>query len=133
MFEQETLAILQSLLKWKDKLQGYKINVVTDHKALEFFDTQKQLSGRQMQWMEYLVCFDYNIQYMKGQLNKVADALSWYYKSDTWYDVYPPDKYVNVVMRNVRVHGVRPICLESLPIHTEHCGQQDNPIHALPL
>ena len=35
------------------------------------------------------------------------------------------------MMRNVQVHGVRPIYLESLPIHTEHCGQQDNPIHAL--
>ena len=37
------------------------------------------------------------------------------------------------MMRNVQVHGVRLIYLESLPIHTEHCGQQDNPIHALPL
>ena len=37
------------------------------------------------------------------------------------------------VMRNVLVHGVRPIYLESSQIHTEHCGQQDNPIHALPL
>ena len=32
---------------------------------------------------------------MKGQLNKVADALSQYYKSDMWYDVHPLDKYVN--------------------------------------
>ena len=95
VFEQETLAILESLLKWEDRLQGYKINVVTDHKALEFFDTQKHLSGRQMRWMEYLSHFDYNIQYMKGWLNKVADALLWYYKSDTWYDVHPLDKYVN--------------------------------------
>ena len=38
-----------------------------------------------------------------------------------------------MLMRNVLVHGVRPIYLESLHIHTEHCRQQDNPIHALPL
>ena len=37
------------------------------------------------------------------------------------------------LMRNVLVHGVRPIYLESSQIHTEHCGQQDNPIHTLPL
>ena len=42
-------------------------------------------------------------------------------------------KSKDAVMRNVQVHGVRPIYLECLPIHTEHCGQQDNPIHALPL
>ena len=37
------------------------------------------------------------------------------------------------LMRNVRVHGVRLIYLESSQIHTEHCRQQDNPIYALPL
>ena len=37
-------------------------------------------------------------------------------------------------MRNVLVHRVRPIYLESLQIHTEHCGQQDNPnIHTTAL
>ncbi len=38
------------------------------------------------------------------------------------------------VMRNVRVHGARLIYLESLLIHTEHCGQQDTPnIHTTTL
>ncbi|KAG6893317.1 hypothetical protein C0992_010503 [Termitomyces sp. T32_za158] len=36
----ETLAILEALLKWEDKLMGYKIHIITDHKALEFFKTQ---------------------------------------------------------------------------------------------
>jgi hypothetical protein len=40
VFEYETLAILEALLKWEDKLLGYRIHVVTDHKALEFFKTQ---------------------------------------------------------------------------------------------
>ena len=54
VFEQETLAILEALLKWEDKLQGYHINVVTDHKSLEFFNNQAHLSGRQARWMECL-------------------------------------------------------------------------------
>jgi hypothetical protein len=37
VFEQETLAILEALLKWEDKLIGYRVHVVTDHQALEFF------------------------------------------------------------------------------------------------
>ena len=36
----ETLAILEALLKWEDKLLSYKIHVITDHKALEFLKTQ---------------------------------------------------------------------------------------------
>jgi hypothetical protein len=31
VFEQETLAILEALLKWEDKLMGYRVHVVTDH------------------------------------------------------------------------------------------------------
>jgi len=36
VYEQEMLAILEALLKWEDKLLGYCIHVVMDHKALEF-------------------------------------------------------------------------------------------------
>ena len=54
VFEMETIAILEALLKWEDKLIGNKIHVVTDHRALEFFKTQWRLSNRQMRWMEYL-------------------------------------------------------------------------------
>ncbi|KAG6882084.1 hypothetical protein C0995_015890 [Termitomyces sp. Mi166 len=38
--ELETLAILEALLKWEDKLMGYNIHIIMDHKALEFFKTQ---------------------------------------------------------------------------------------------
>ena len=40
VFEMETIAILEALLKWEDKLIGNKIHIVTDHGALEFFKTQ---------------------------------------------------------------------------------------------
>jgi hypothetical protein len=45
--ELETLAILEALQKWEDKLVGYKVHIITDHKALEFFTTQVNLSHRQ--------------------------------------------------------------------------------------
>ena len=46
-FEHETIAILEALLKWEDKLIGRRIHVITDHQALEFFQTQHCLSARQ--------------------------------------------------------------------------------------
>ena len=91
----ETIAILKALLKWEDKLIGNKIHVVTDHHALEFFKMQRRLSNCQMSWMEYLTWFDFDIQYLKGVGNKVADSLSWYYQSDTWEDIHPSYYYVN--------------------------------------
>jgi len=75
----ETITILEALLKWEDKLLGQRILVVTDHKVSEFFKTQRHLSNRQVRWMEFLVCFDYDIMYVKGETNLVADALSRYH------------------------------------------------------
>jgi hypothetical protein len=94
VFKMETIAILKALLKWEDKLIGNKIHVVTDHCTLEFFKTQRRLSNCQMRWMEYLSQFDFDIQYVKGVSNKVADSLSRYYQSDTWEDVHPSYDYV---------------------------------------
>jgi hypothetical protein len=47
-----------------------------------------------MRWMEYLSRFDFDIQYIKGTSNKVADSLSRYYQSDTGDDVHPLYDYV---------------------------------------
>src|SRR3984957_6879654 len=96
VFEMETIAILEALLKWEDKLIGNQLNVVTNHWALEFFETQQQLSSHQMRWMEYLSQFDYDIQYIKGTSNKVADSLSRYYQSNTDEDNHPSYDYVTV-------------------------------------
>jgi hypothetical protein len=97
--ELETLAILEALQKWEDKLVGYKIHVITDHKALEFFKTQSVLSHRQRRWMDYMSRFDFDITYIKGELNKVADCLSRYYENDTDADVHEPHDYVRADAR----------------------------------
>ncbi|KIK12903.1 hypothetical protein PISMIDRAFT_18393 [Pisolithus microcarpus 441] len=81
MFERETLAILEALLKWEDKLLGFHFKVIMDHKAL-LLCTQQRLSSRQMHWMDYLSHFDTEIIYVKGSENKVADCLSRYYETD---------------------------------------------------
>jgi RNase H-like domain found in reverse transcriptase len=91
----ETITILEALLKWEDELLGNRINIVTNHRALEKFKTQRRLSHRQMRWMEYLSRFDFDIQYVKGVTNKVADSLSWYYQSDMSEDSHPNYDFVN--------------------------------------
>ena len=56
----ETLVVLEALMKWEDKLLGRMFTVVTDHKGLEYFKTQQNLSPRQTRWWEYLSCFNYD-------------------------------------------------------------------------
>ena len=99
IFELEMIAILEALLKWEDKLLGYRVHIVTDHQSLEFFKTQNRLSARQARWMEYLSRFDYTIQYIKGITNKAADALSRYHESDTWYDEHAASDFVDADVR----------------------------------
>ena len=96
-YEQETLAILEGLLRWEDKLLGREITIITDHRTLEFFNTQRNMSMRQVRWYEYLSRFRYTIQYVEGIKNVVADALSRMYAGRN--DSIPIDDWVNADVR----------------------------------
>ena len=74
--EQEQLAILIALKKWRHYVHGTKIKILMDHKSLVYLGTQPQLSNRQVRWNEFLSQFDLDIEYLKGKDNVVADALS---------------------------------------------------------
>ncbi|KEP44919.1 putative Pol polyprotein/retrotransposon, partial [Rhizoctonia solani 123E] len=74
--EQELLAIIEGLLKWEDKLLGRRFRVLTDHNSLKWLKTQPDLSRRQVRWLEYLSRFDFDIEYIPGASNEIADALS---------------------------------------------------------
>ena len=91
--EHETISMLEALMKWEDKLLGCKFTLVTDHKGLEYFETQKNLSDRQVQWWEFLV--NYTIVHVDGIDNKVPDCLSRYYENDTSEDNHWENTYVN--------------------------------------
>ena len=91
--------MLEALIKWEDKLLGCKFTLVTDHKGLEYFETQKNLSDRQVQWWEFLSCFNYTIMHVDGMDNKVADCLSRYYENDMSEDNHSENTYVNADIR----------------------------------
>ncbi|KAF7339146.1 Reverse transcriptase-RNase H-integrase [Mycena venus] len=74
--EKELLAIMRALHKWCVDLIGSSFIIYTDHRTLENFETQKDLSRRQARWMELLSQYDCKITYVKGEDNSVADALS---------------------------------------------------------
>ena len=74
--ERELLAIVDTLRTWRAYLHGKQFCVFTDHYPLRYLETQKQLSPRQVRWLELIVSFDFKIIPIKGKVNVVADALS---------------------------------------------------------
>lgn len=74
--EKELLAIIQALKKWRVDLLGARFTVLTDHRTLTSFQDQRDLSRRQMRWQEFLAQYDFDTEYVKGEDNSVADALS---------------------------------------------------------
>ena len=94
--EQEQLAILVALKKWRHYVHGTKIKILMDHKSLVYLGTQPQLSNRQVRWNEFMSQFDLDIVYLKGKDNVVADALS--RRSDhQMTDVKTGDQVLNVI------------------------------------
>ena len=76
--DKEMLAIVKSLDQWRPELEGTakRIQIFTDHKALEYFMTTKQLTGRQARWAEALASYHFIIMYRTGKQNAKADALT---------------------------------------------------------
>lgn len=76
--DKEMLAIVRAFGHWRAELQGspHKIEVFTDHKALEWFMSTKKLNGRQARWAEFLADFNFEIKYRPGLKNFLADALT---------------------------------------------------------
>jgi len=76
--DKEMLAIVRSLDQWRPELQGTakRVQIYTDHKALEYFMTTKQLTGRQARWAEALAEYHFIIMYHSGKQNAKADALT---------------------------------------------------------
>lgn len=80
--EQELLAIVESLKRFRPLLYGTSFRVCTDHKALEFLMGQKNLSPRQSRWLDVLNEFRFTVHYIPGETNTLADALSRIYSDE---------------------------------------------------
>ena len=47
-----------------------------DHNSLKYFLGQKDLNERQQKWVSKKQAYNFDIEYVKGKNNVVADALS---------------------------------------------------------
>ena len=76
--EQELLGVVDALRTFRCYLDGCaEFTVITDHHSLKYFFSQRELSRRQVRWLQIIAPFQraMNIVYKKGAMNH-ADALS---------------------------------------------------------
>ena len=71
--ERELLSIVEVLKEFRNILLGQQIRIYTDHENLTY---KKFNSERVMRWRLYIEEYSPDLQYVKGENNVVADALS---------------------------------------------------------
>ena len=74
--EQELLALIYALKKWRHYVFGTTIRAYTDHQSLVLWHTFKNLTGRKARWVLELSQYNVELVYKPGLENIVADTLS---------------------------------------------------------
>ncbi|KAE9290337.1 hypothetical protein PF008_g25635 [Phytophthora fragariae] len=74
--ELECAAVVWAVKLFRPYLYGRKFVLMTDHAALKWLMTSKELAGRLHRWALQLQEYDFEVVYRPGSSNVVADALS---------------------------------------------------------
>jgi ribonuclease HI len=78
IYDKELMAIIKALEDWRPECEGaaYPLQLITDHKNLEYCMAKKLVKRRQARWSEFVTRLDYEIPYRPGKSNGQADALT---------------------------------------------------------
>ena len=115
--EIEMFAGVETMLRHINILQGVRFKWLTDHKGLTYLLNQKNLSGRQARWLEKISSFTFDVVYIAGSENVVADALSRIYSNDSIGTVWARSEFTyHDVSDDDTVASERSSTNESLPV-----------------
>jgi len=80
IYDKELMAIVCCFEEWRAELESthedHPIQVLSDHKNLEYFMSTKLLNRRQARWSEFLSRFNFKIVYRPGKASTKPDALT---------------------------------------------------------
>jgi hypothetical protein len=72
----EILALVFGLYKFQDYLYGSHFRVQVDNQALSYLKTSSKLPRSCKSYLDFINKFDFDVEFIPGKLNKLADALS---------------------------------------------------------
>ena len=125
--ELELLAIIRALQHFKYVLHGRKFVLRTDHISLLTIKQRKEPHGRIARWLDELSEYEFELQYIKGKENFVADALSRCIEIAAIKDVTRLDP-----IRWIADYDTDPFCAAALTFfdeHYEHKLESEEDIH----
>ena len=78
IYERELLAIMKALAHWRPYLGWTKTPFIirTDHANLQYWKSPRNLNRRMARWHADLQEYDFQLEYIPGKTNTVADTLS---------------------------------------------------------
>ncbi len=91
IYNKKLMIIVCAFEKWWSELEDfiYSVEMIMNHKNLEYFMSTKQLSHHQAHWSEFLSRFNYHIAYHFNKINDKLNALirrseNFFKKKDTF-------------------------------------------------
>lgn len=109
------LAIVACINAWRVYLEAIHdpFLILTDHQTLQYFQTSRTLSQRQLRWSQDINHFKYRITYRPGDRNGKADALS---RRPDWAAsaiANPPNRDPHTLLQPVDAVTLAHACLSS--------------------
>ncbi|CAF1387559.1 unnamed protein product [Didymodactylos carnosus] len=103
--ERECLAVVWACTHFRAYIEGVKVKVLTDHKALKWLQNTKDLSSRLARWAMRLAAHDLDIGHRPGVQNANADALSRYPLDETKLEIggQPAEEIIPISLFNINL------------------------------
>ena len=78
MYDKEFLTTIKAFELWKSELENIEepVQVIIDHRNLDYFISSKLLNRRQARWSEFFSRFNFKIIYRPNSLNNKTDAFT---------------------------------------------------------
>ncbi|GBG65761.1 hypothetical protein CBR_g52352 [Chara braunii] len=117
--EREVLAVVYAPRYWRHYLHGAQFTVRTDNSVVQAFLTKSKLTPRQARWWRDLSEFSFTTEHIKGETNRVADALS----------RHPDHDQEHIQLSSISISTVHHSVIDEFRTQYRHCPDYRD-IHA---